>query len=107
VVLKVLRTEPQGSARETSGLRELFVCLCFIFRNLLWGSVNHGQSRHGLHNTKNLRTPGVQDPDFGVQSGRILGIFWIWIGYRFLFNRIRNRIIQMKEIVTIEKRELD
>jgi len=22
----------------------------------------------------------VQDPDLGVQSGRILGIFWIWIG---------------------------
>jgi len=24
---------------------------------------------------------GVQDPDFGVQSGRILRIFWIWIGF--------------------------
>jgi len=23
---------------------------------------------------------GVQDPDFGVQSGRIIGLFWIWIG---------------------------
>ena len=26
-VLKVLRTEPQGSAKETSGLREIFVYL--------------------------------------------------------------------------------
>jgi len=31
----------------------------FFFRNLLWGSVNHGQSLHGLHNTKSLRTPGI------------------------------------------------
>jgi len=31
----------------------------FIFRNLLWGSVNYGQSLHGLHNTKSLRTPGL------------------------------------------------
>jgi len=23
---------------------------------------------------------GVQEPDFGVQSVLILGIFWIWIG---------------------------
>jgi len=43
-----------------------------------------------------IRTSGVQDPDFGVQSGGILEIFWIWIGYRFLFNRIRYRILQMK-----------
>jgi len=41
-----------------------------------------------------LQSSGVQDPDFGVQSGRIFGFFWIWIGYRFPFNRIR--IIQMK-----------
>jgi len=41
-------------------------------------------------------TSGVQDPDFGVQSCRIFGLFWIWIGYRFPFNRIRIRIIQMK-----------
>jgi len=31
VVLKALRTEPQGSARETSGLRELFVWFFFCF----------------------------------------------------------------------------
>jgi len=37
----------------------------------------------------------VQDPEFGIQSARILGILWIWIGYLFPFNRIR--IIQMKE----------
>jgi len=41
-----------------------------------------------------LQTSGVQEPDFGVQSGRIFWFFWIWIGYRFRFNRIR--IIQMK-----------
>jgi len=42
--------EPQGSARETLGLRELFCNLLrnnvffyfFIFRNLLWGSVKYG-----------------------------------------------------------------
>jgi len=28
------------------------VFFCFFFRNLLWGSVNYGQSLHGLHNTK-------------------------------------------------------
>jgi len=43
-----------------------------------------------------VHTSGVQDPGFGVQSGRILGFFWICIGYRFPFNRIRIRIIQMK-----------
>ena len=53
----MLRTEPQGSAREISGLREPCVFFVFIFRNLLWGSVNYGQSLHGLHNTKSLRTP--------------------------------------------------
>jgi len=37
-------------------------------------------------------TSGVQDPDFGAQSSRIYG--FIWIGYRFPFNRIR--IIQVK-----------
>jgi len=36
------------------------------------------------------QTSGVQDPDFGVQSSGILGIFWIWIGYCFSFNRIQN-----------------
>jgi len=28
---------------------------------------------------------GVQDPDVGVQSGRILGIFWIWIALDIVF----------------------
>ena len=42
LVLKVLRTEPQGSAR-----------------NLLWGSVNNDQPLHGLHYTKRLRTTDV------------------------------------------------
>ena len=46
-------------------------------------------------------TRGVQDPDFGVQSGRIFGFFWIWIGYRFPFNRIR--INQMKKNVAMQK----
>ena len=31
----------------------------FVFRNLLWGSINYGQSLHGLHNTKSLRMPGL------------------------------------------------
>ena len=31
LVLKVLRTESQGSAREPYGLRELFVYFCFYF----------------------------------------------------------------------------
>jgi len=26
----------------------------------LWGSVNYGQSFHGLHNTKSLRTPALK-----------------------------------------------
>ena len=50
----------------------------------------------GAMSQKRLQTSGVQDPDFGVQSGRIFGLFWIWIGYRFPFNRIRIRNIQMK-----------
>ena len=99
------REKPRRSARENSGLRELFVsnltndfnwtaiwtffkykaenaseslnkalpiysgtsigksqCVffVFIFRNLLWGSVNYGQSLHGLHNTKSLRTPALK-----------------------------------------------
>jgi len=36
-VLKVLHTEPQGSARETSELRELFVYLCFYFLKFIVG----------------------------------------------------------------------
>jgi len=32
-----------------------------MFRNLLWGSVNYGQCLHGLHNTKSLRTPVLDD----------------------------------------------
>jgi len=43
----------------------------------------------------------VQDPVFEVQSGRIFGIFWIWIGYRFSFNRIWT--IQMKYNVAKQK----
>jgi len=35
------------------------VFFIFMFRNLLWGSVNYGQSLHGLHNTKSLRTPAL------------------------------------------------
>jgi len=49
------------------------------------------------HNSKCIPNSGVQDPVFWVQSGRILRIFWIWNGYHFHFNRIRNRIIQMKK----------
>jgi len=46
---------------------------------------------------KVVATSGVQDPYFGVQPSRIFGFFWIWIEYRFPFNRIRIRIIQMKK----------
>jgi len=38
----------------------VFFFFVFIFRNLLWGSVNYGQSLHGLHNTKSLRTPALK-----------------------------------------------
>jgi len=41
----------QSALYGASGLRKLFVFV-FIFKNLLWGSVNYGQSLHGLHNTK-------------------------------------------------------
>jgi len=34
----------------------------------LWDSVNYGQSLHGLHNTKNLRTPGVDHRQGGPCS---------------------------------------
>jgi len=47
------REKPRGSVNNV-----LFV---FIFRNLLWGSVNYGQSLHGLHKTKRLRTPDLSD----------------------------------------------
>jgi len=47
-------------------------------------------------------TSGVQDPDFGVQSGWIFGLFWIWIGYHFPFNRIRIWIIQMKSNLVVQ-----
>jgi len=35
---------------------------------------------------------GVQDPDFGVQSGRILGIFLdlVWFNHAFLRLKSRN-----------------
>ena len=46
------REKPRGSASYS-------VTYVFIFRNLLWGSVNYGQSLHGLHNTKTLRTPAL------------------------------------------------
>jgi len=34
-------------------------------------------------------------PGFRVQSGRLFRFLWNWIGYRFPFNRIRIRVIQM------------
>jgi len=46
------REKPRGSA-------SCSFTYAFIFRNLLWGSVNYGQSLHGLHNTISLRTPAV------------------------------------------------
>jgi len=44
------REKPRGSA-------SCSLTYVFIFRNFLWGSVNYGQSLHGLHNTKSLRNP--------------------------------------------------
>ena len=41
------------------GSASYLVTFVFIFRNLLWGSVNNGQPLHGLHNTKRLRTTGL------------------------------------------------
>ena len=46
------RENPMGSANY------LFTFV-FIFRNLLWGSINNGQPLHGLHNTKRLRTTAL------------------------------------------------
>jgi len=40
----------------------------FIFKNLLWGSVKYGQSLHGLHNTKSLRTPALRGDNTKVKS---------------------------------------
>jgi len=48
------REKPRGSA-------SCSFTYVFIFRNLLWGSANYGQSLHGLHNTKSLRNPGLDD----------------------------------------------
>jgi len=53
-----------------------------------------------------VTTSGAQDLDFGVQSGRILRIFWIWIGYRFRFIQIWNRIIQMKKLWQCKKDDI-
>jgi len=47
------REKPRGSESYS------FSFFVFIFRYLLWGSVNYGQSLHGLHNTKSLRTTGL------------------------------------------------
>jgi len=43
---------------------------------------------------------------FEVPSGRIIRIFWIWIGYRFRFNRIRNQIIQIKNCDNSKKTDI-
>jgi len=46
----------------------------------------------GVHSETPAPVSGVQDPDFGDQSGQLFGFFWI--GYRFPFNCIR--VIQIK-----------
>jgi len=48
------------SVRSPRAPRAIGLLIKIIFRNLLWGSVNYGQSFHGLHNTKSLRTPGLE-----------------------------------------------
>jgi len=47
----------------------------FIFRNLLWGSVNYGQSLHGLHNTKSLRTPDLHHSKKDLME-QVVYTFW-------------------------------
>ena len=56
------------SPRAPRAIRSLIETLTFIFRNLLWDSLNYGQSLHGLHNTKSFRTPDivVNQPCFSV-----------------------------------------
>ena len=79
LVLKVLRTELQGSA-------SYLFTFVFIFRNLLWGSVNNGQPLHGLHNTKRLRTIGLDDrADFSTVCHMLNLIFMDKIGNSFKF----------------------
>jgi len=46
------REKPRGSASYS------FTYYIFL-ENLLWDSLNYGQSLHGLHITKSLRTPAV------------------------------------------------
>jgi len=57
------REKPRGSA-------SCSLTYVFIFRNFLWGSVNYGQSLHGLHNTKSLRNP---DLGYGRHAGTCHG----------------------------------
>ena len=62
---RALREKPRGSASYS------FTYYIFL-ENLLWVSVNYGQSLHGLHNTKSLRTPALH--------------------YRFAFGKTRPRV---------------
>jgi len=39
-----------------------------------------------VHRAHLLKSAGVQDPGFGVQSGLILSFFWIWIGLDIVSN---------------------
>ena len=51
----------QSAPRENPiGSASYLFTFVYIFRNLLWGSVNNGQPLHGLHNTKRLRTTALQ-----------------------------------------------
>jgi len=90
IPLHFYRVWKSRSARAGRGLNESQAGPKTPHRSYHTTTHRNRRIKRGLHTP----TSGVQDADFGVQSGRILGIFWIWIGYRFLFNRIR--IIQMK-----------
>ena len=53
------------------GFASYLFTFVFIFRNLLWGSVNNGQPLHGLHYTKRLRTTGLSVDNFMDKIQRV------------------------------------
>jgi len=63
---------PQEKPRSSASCSFTYV---FIFWSLLWGSVNYGQSLHGLHNTKSLRTPASDRNQIFYSFSRLIAIF--------------------------------
>ena len=67
----LIRTEPQGSARENlEAPQAIRLLIWFGLKNLLWGCVNNGQHFQGLHNTKTVRTPAIEDWHFFFSVSR-------------------------------------